>query len=51
MLGRLQDEDARERSILAMQRRYHVDVEQAARVEATAAALLGSSCAELATER
>jgi exopolyphosphatase / guanosine-5'-triphosphate,3'-diphosphate pyrophosphatase len=41
MLGRLQDEDARERSIQAMQRRYHVDVEQAARVEATAAALLG----------
>ena len=40
MLGRLQDEDARERSIQAMQRRYHVDVEQAERVEATAAALL-----------
>ena len=33
-------EDARERSIRAMQRRYHVDVEQAERVEATAAALL-----------
>jgi len=40
MLGRLQDEDARERSIQAMQRRYNVDVEQAARVEATAAVLL-----------
>jgi exopolyphosphatase/guanosine-5'-triphosphate,3'-diphosphate pyrophosphatase len=40
MLGRLQDEDARERSIRAMQRRYHVDLEQAARVEATAASLL-----------
>jgi len=40
MLGRLQDEDARERSIQAMQRRYHVDVEQAERVETTAAALL-----------
>jgi exopolyphosphatase / guanosine-5'-triphosphate,3'-diphosphate pyrophosphatase len=40
MLGRLQDKDARERSILGMQRRYHVDVEQAMRVEATAAALL-----------
>jgi exopolyphosphatase/guanosine-5'-triphosphate,3'-diphosphate pyrophosphatase len=39
MLGRLHDEDARERSIRAMQRRYHVDLEQAARVEATAAAL------------
>jgi exopolyphosphatase/guanosine-5'-triphosphate,3'-diphosphate pyrophosphatase len=40
MLGRMQDHDARERSIQAMQRRYHVDVEQAARVEATAAQLL-----------
>ncbi len=40
MQGRLHDEDARERSIRAMQRRYHVDLEQAARVEATAVALL-----------
>jgi exopolyphosphatase/guanosine-5'-triphosphate,3'-diphosphate pyrophosphatase len=40
MLGRLQHEDARDRSIQGMQRRYHVDLEQAARVEATAAALL-----------
>jgi exopolyphosphatase/guanosine-5'-triphosphate,3'-diphosphate pyrophosphatase len=40
MLGRLHHDDARERTILAMQRRYHVDVEQAARVDATAAALL-----------
>jgi exopolyphosphatase/guanosine-5'-triphosphate,3'-diphosphate pyrophosphatase len=40
MLGRLHDEDARERSIRAMQRNYHVDLEQAARVEATATALL-----------
>ena len=40
MLGRLHDEDARERSIHAMQRNYHVDLEQAARVEATAATLL-----------
>jgi exopolyphosphatase / guanosine-5'-triphosphate,3'-diphosphate pyrophosphatase len=39
MLGRLHDEDARERSIRAMQKRYHVDVEQAARVEATGASL------------
>jgi exopolyphosphatase/guanosine-5'-triphosphate,3'-diphosphate pyrophosphatase len=39
MLGRLHDEDARERSIRAMQRRYHVDPEQALRVETTAAAL------------
>jgi exopolyphosphatase / guanosine-5'-triphosphate,3'-diphosphate pyrophosphatase len=40
MLGRLHDEDARERAIRAMQRRYHVDLEQAARVEATSAVLL-----------
>jgi exopolyphosphatase/guanosine-5'-triphosphate,3'-diphosphate pyrophosphatase len=40
MLGRLQDEDARERSIRSMQLRYHVDLEQAARVESTAAGLL-----------
>ena len=39
MLGRLHDEDARERSIRVMQRQYHVDLEQAARVEGTAAAL------------
>jgi exopolyphosphatase / guanosine-5'-triphosphate,3'-diphosphate pyrophosphatase len=43
MLGRLQHEDVRERSILAMQRRYHVDTDQAARVEATAAALLAQA--------
>jgi exopolyphosphatase/guanosine-5'-triphosphate,3'-diphosphate pyrophosphatase len=40
MLGRLHHEDARERTIHAMQRRYHVDEEQARRVEATAQALL-----------
>ena len=40
MLGRLHHEDTRERAIRAMQQRYHVDVEQAERVEATAAALL-----------
>src|SRR5690606_9635980 len=40
MLGRLHNEDARERSIRDLQRRYHVDVEQAERVEATAAGLL-----------
>jgi exopolyphosphatase/guanosine-5'-triphosphate,3'-diphosphate pyrophosphatase len=39
MLGRLYDEDARERTIIAMQKRYHVDIEQAQRVETTAAAL------------
>jgi exopolyphosphatase / guanosine-5'-triphosphate,3'-diphosphate pyrophosphatase len=41
MLGRLHDEDARERSIRAMQQRYHVDTDQASRVEGTAAGLLG----------
>jgi exopolyphosphatase/guanosine-5'-triphosphate,3'-diphosphate pyrophosphatase len=40
MLGRLHHQDARERSIQAMQRRYHVDTDQAQRVEATAALLL-----------
>lgn len=36
MIGRVTDEDARVRSVRAMQGRYHVDLEQAARVEATA---------------
>ena len=45
MLGRLHQEDTRERAIRAMQKRYHVDVEQAERVEATAAALLGTCSA------
>ena len=36
LLGRLTDEDARTRSVRAMQGRYHVDVAQAERVEATA---------------
>lgn len=40
MLGRLHAEDARERSIRAMQLRYHVDEEQAQRVETTASGLL-----------
>ena len=35
LLGRLTDEDARTRSVRAMQGRYHVDVAQAERVEAT----------------
>ena len=41
MLGRLRDEDARERSVRGMARRYHVDEEQGARVEGTVEALLG----------
>jgi exopolyphosphatase/guanosine-5'-triphosphate,3'-diphosphate pyrophosphatase len=36
LVGRLTDEDARLRSVRAMQGRYHVDVAQADRVEATA---------------
>lgn len=36
MLGRFTDEDARERTVRAMQKRYHVDFAQAERVEATA---------------
>jgi exopolyphosphatase / guanosine-5'-triphosphate,3'-diphosphate pyrophosphatase len=35
MLGRYRREDARERSVRAMQQRYHVDVGQAERVEGT----------------
>ena len=40
LLGRLTDEDARVRSVRAMERRFHVDAAQADRVEATALALL-----------
>lgn len=40
MLGRLRDEDARERSVRGMQRRYHVDEEQGERVEMTVGMLL-----------
>jgi len=40
MLGRIQHQDARDRSISAMQQRYHVDGAQASRVEATALSLL-----------
>ena len=36
LVGLLRDEDARVRSVRAMQARYHVDTAQAARVEATA---------------
>lgn len=35
MLGRFTDEDARDRTVRAMQKRYHVDFAQAERVEAT----------------
>jgi exopolyphosphatase/guanosine-5'-triphosphate,3'-diphosphate pyrophosphatase len=36
LLGRYTDEDARERTVRSMQQRYHVDLVQAERVEATA---------------
>ena len=44
LLGRLQHEDARERTVAAMTARYHVDAEQSRRVEETAA-LLHGQCA------
>jgi exopolyphosphatase/guanosine-5'-triphosphate,3'-diphosphate pyrophosphatase len=40
LLGRLQHEDARERTVQAMAGRYQVDLEQARRVSATASALI-----------
>ncbi len=40
MIGRLTDEDPRERCVSSMQRRYHVESEQAQRVEQTALGLL-----------
>jgi len=40
LLGRLTDEDARVRSVRAMEGRFHVDTAQAERVEATAARFL-----------
>jgi hypothetical protein len=40
MLGRLADEDARVRTVRDMERRYHVDADQATRVEQTALAIL-----------
>ena len=40
MVGRMTRSDARERTVGSMQRRYHVDIEQAERVESTALAFL-----------
>ena len=40
LVGRYTDEDARVRSVRAMEKRYHVDGLQADRIEATAVALL-----------
>jgi exopolyphosphatase / guanosine-5'-triphosphate,3'-diphosphate pyrophosphatase len=41
LVGRLTDEDARWRSVRALEARFHVDAVQAGRVEATAVAFLG----------
>ncbi len=41
LLGRLQHEDARERTVRAMAARYHADNDQSRRVASTAAGLLG----------
>jgi exopolyphosphatase/guanosine-5'-triphosphate,3'-diphosphate pyrophosphatase len=40
LVGRITDEDARDRTVRSMQARYHVDLAQAERVERTAHALL-----------
>jgi len=45
MIGRLTDEDPRERTVGSMMRRYHVDAAQAARVEASALDFLGQVAA------
>ncbi|MGA2024333.1 MAG: exopolyphosphatase [Steroidobacteraceae bacterium] len=43
MVGRLTRSDARERTVGSMQRRYHVDLEQAERVEAAAMGFLAQA--------
>jgi len=50
LMGRFTDEDARVRSVRAMEQRYHVDTVQAGRVEATAAALLEQAESEWGLE-
>jgi exopolyphosphatase/guanosine-5'-triphosphate,3'-diphosphate pyrophosphatase len=50
LVGRFTDEDARSRSVRAMQGRYHVDLAQAARVEATALDFLRQTHAEWSLE-
>ena len=51
MLGRYTDEDARERTVRSMQQRYHVDLAQAERVEATALDFLSQTCEEPGARR
>jgi exopolyphosphatase/guanosine-5'-triphosphate,3'-diphosphate pyrophosphatase len=47
MIGRFTDEDARDRTVRAMQRRYHVDLAQAERVENTALEFLRQTTSAL----
>ena len=50
LMGRFTDEDARERSVRAMGKRYHVDESQAERVEATVVGLLEQAESEWGLE-
>jgi exopolyphosphatase / guanosine-5'-triphosphate,3'-diphosphate pyrophosphatase len=50
LVGRFTDEDARVRSVRAMQGRYHVDVQQASRVEGTALEFLRQTQTEWALD-
>jgi exopolyphosphatase/guanosine-5'-triphosphate,3'-diphosphate pyrophosphatase len=50
LMGRFTDEDARVRTVRAMEKRYHVDGHQADRVEATAVSLLKYAEAEWGLE-
>jgi exopolyphosphatase/guanosine-5'-triphosphate,3'-diphosphate pyrophosphatase len=50
LVGRFTDEDARLRSVRAMQGRYHVDVQQASRVEAIALDFLRQTQTEWALD-
>ncbi|HMD73056.1 MAG TPA: exopolyphosphatase [Steroidobacteraceae bacterium] len=50
LMGRFTDEDARARTVRAMEMRYHVDALQAERVEMTAVALLAQAEAEWGLE-
>lgn len=50
LAGRLQHDDARVRSVLALSERYHVDTEQAARVSATAQLLFSQMPIEIPRE-
>ncbi|MGA0027193.1 MAG: exopolyphosphatase [Steroidobacteraceae bacterium] len=50
MLGRLTDVDVRRTTIASLEKRFHVDAEQASRVEATASALLAQVAAPWSLE-